>query len=131
MKNSDTFVRDIIHQKELIISQRTRQSYSDEFKAEAVKLVLEQEQSIASVSRNLKISIKTLTNWVTLARSSQMNGRVTLLTSGQKSWLYVAGVKDLSSKEIVGYAVSERMTTDLCLHHTLQNCSDTSKIKNN
>lgn len=30
-------------------------------------------------------------------------------------WLYVAGVKDLSSKEIVGYAIDERMTTDLCL----------------
>jgi len=56
------------------MSQRTRQSYSDEFKAEAVKLVLEQEQSVASVSRNLKISIKTLTNWITLARSNQIKG---------------------------------------------------------
>ncbi len=34
----------------------TRQSYSPEFQAEAIKLVLEQQQSIASVSRNLKIS---------------------------------------------------------------------------
>lgn len=58
------------------MSQKTRQSYSSEFKAEAVKLVLEQEQSVASVSRNLKISIKTLTNWVTLARSGQMAGTV-------------------------------------------------------
>ena len=56
------------------MSQRTRQSYSPEFKAEAVKLVIEQEQSVASVSRNLKISIKTLTNWVTLARSGQIVG---------------------------------------------------------
>ena len=54
------------------MNQRTRQSYSDEFKAEAVKLVLEQNQSIASVSRNLKVSIKTLTNWVTLARSGRI-----------------------------------------------------------
>ncbi len=32
-----------------------------------------------------------------------------------EGWLYVAGVKDLYSKEIVGYAIAERMTTDLCL----------------
>lgn len=32
-----------------------------------------------------------------------------------EGWLYVAGLKDLYSKEIVGYAISERMTTDLCL----------------
>lgn len=30
-----------------------------------------------------------------------------------KSWLYLAGIKDLFSKEIVGYAMSNRMTVDL------------------
>ena len=29
-----------------------------------------------------------------------------------EGWLYVAGLKDLYSKEIVGYEISERMTTD-------------------
>jgi putative transposase len=32
-----------------------------------------------------------------------------------EDWLYVAGVKDLCSLEIVGYAFEDRMTTDLCL----------------
>jgi len=32
-----------------------------------------------------------------------------------EGWVYVAGVKDLYSKEIVGYAIGSRMTTDLCL----------------
>lgn len=32
-----------------------------------------------------------------------------------EGWVYVAGVKDLFSKEIVGYAVGSRMTTELCL----------------
>ena len=32
-----------------------------------------------------------------------------------EGWVYVAGVKDLFSKEIVGYAIGSRMTTDLCL----------------
>lgn len=33
-----------------------------------------------------------------------------------EGWLYVAGVKDLYSKEIVGYAIGSRMTTSLCLN---------------
>jgi putative transposase len=32
-----------------------------------------------------------------------------------EDWLYVAGVKDLYSRVIVGYAIADRMTTDLCL----------------
>ena len=32
-----------------------------------------------------------------------------------EGWVYVAGVKDLFSKEIVGYAIGSRMKTDLCL----------------
>lgn len=32
-----------------------------------------------------------------------------------EGWLYLAGVKDFGSKEIVGYAMSERMTKDLVL----------------
>lgn len=32
-----------------------------------------------------------------------------------EGWLYVAGVKDLFTREIVGYAVDKRMTTELCI----------------
>lgn len=32
-----------------------------------------------------------------------------------EGWVYVAGVKDLYSKEIVGYAIGSRMTTELCI----------------
>lgn len=32
-----------------------------------------------------------------------------------EGWVYVAGVKDLYSKEIIGYAIGSRMTTELCL----------------
>jgi len=31
-----------------------------------------------------------------------------------EGWLYLAGVKDLYTKELVGYCLSERMTTSLC-----------------
>lgn len=32
-----------------------------------------------------------------------------------EGWVYVAGIKDLYSKEVIGYAIGSRMTTDLCL----------------
>lgn len=32
-----------------------------------------------------------------------------------EGWLYLAGIKDLYTREVVGYAMSNRMTVDLCL----------------
>jgi len=49
-----------------------RSKYSAEFKAEAVKLVLEQNQTQTEVSRNLKISNQTLSNWITRARHGKV-----------------------------------------------------------
>lgn len=54
-----------------------RSKYSAELKAEAVKLVLEQNQTQSEASRNLKISNQTLSNWITNARY----GKVTSTSS--------------------------------------------------
>lgn len=79
-----------------------RQRYSPEFKAEAVKLVLEQEQTISDVSRNLKISIKTLSNWVTFARS----GKLATIPSNPSTFALEAEVKRL--KKALAVAEMER-----------------------
>lgn len=50
--------------------QATKPKYSQEFRAEAIKLVLEKNQTQSQVSRNLKISNQTLSNWITIARRS-------------------------------------------------------------
>ena len=50
------------------MSKIIRQNYSLEFRAEAIKMVLEQGQSISGIIRSLKISIQTLSNWVAKAR---------------------------------------------------------------
>lgn len=68
-----------------------RQRYSPEFKAEAVKLVLEQEQTMSEVSRNLKISIKTLSNWITRAR----NGKIASTPNNPSTYALEAEVKRL------------------------------------
>lgn len=53
--------------------------YSDEFKAEAVKRVLELEQNqiMAHVSRDLKIGVRTLAIWVAQARRGKLAGTFT------------------------------------------------------
>lgn len=47
---------------------RTRRSFSREFKADAVSLVLDEGRSIASVARSLGIGATNLGNWVRQAR---------------------------------------------------------------
>jgi transposase len=64
---------DIIHLKG--VQQMKR--YSPEFKAEAVKLVLDGNQSMSQVSRDLKIALQTLSTWVARAREGKLAGTVT------------------------------------------------------
>ena len=45
------------------MSKRKRRTYTDEFKAEAVKLVTEQGYSVAVAARNLGVSANSLRNW--------------------------------------------------------------------
>lgn len=48
--------------------------YSPEFKAEAVKLVLEENLSMSQVSRDLKVALQTLSTWVARAREGKLAG---------------------------------------------------------
>lgn len=51
--------------------------YTPEFKAEAVKLVLEENQSMSQVSRDLKVALQTLSTWVARAREGKLAGTTT------------------------------------------------------
>jgi transposase len=46
----------------------TKRSYTQPFKEEAVRLVLQQKLSVPAAARRMEISDKTLANWVRLAR---------------------------------------------------------------
>ncbi len=52
----------------VLAPDRSRRSFSAEFKADAVALVLEEGRSIASVARSLGIGATNLGNWVRQAR---------------------------------------------------------------
>jgi transposase len=53
------------------MQRRTKRQYTAEFRAEAVKLVLEQKVALAEVARRLELPAKSLANWVRAARSGK------------------------------------------------------------
>lgn len=57
-----------------------RRRFTEEFKAGAVRLVLDEGQSVAQVARNLGLTPSALGNWVTRARADRSKGRTGLTT---------------------------------------------------
>ncbi len=51
-----------------------RQTYTKEFREQAIRLVLEQELTIPEAPRRLAMSDKTLANWVFRARHGRLAG---------------------------------------------------------
>ena len=56
---------------------KKRRTYSDEFKAEAVKLVLEQGMSATKAAEDLGIAQSVLSSWVAKARRAAAPGALT------------------------------------------------------
>ena len=60
--------------------RRARRQFSEEFKAQTVRLVLEEGQSIGSVARDLDLTASALRLWVEQARADRTKGRTGLTT---------------------------------------------------
>jgi transposase len=65
---------------------RARRQYTDEFKAGAVRLVLEEGKSLADVARDLDLTPSALGGWVRRARADRSGGK-TGLTSDERAEL--------------------------------------------
>ncbi len=64
-----------------------RQSFSQSFRAEAVRLVLEEKMSQGQVCRDLGISDSSLSRWVKQARIDAGKGHVGALTTNERQEL--------------------------------------------
>ncbi len=60
--------------------RRERRSFTDEFKAGAVRLVLDEGKTVAAVARDLDLTTNSLRNWVEQARADRSKGRTGLTT---------------------------------------------------
>ena len=59
------------------MSKRKRRSYTDEFKAEAVKLVTDQGYSLSEAARNLGIHVNLLRTWKQKAEAAVQDETLT------------------------------------------------------
>ena len=55
--------------------RRTRRSFTDDFKAGAIRVVLDEGQTVAAVARDLGLTESSLRNWVEQARADRTKGK--------------------------------------------------------
>ena len=65
---------------------RQRRTFTEEFRAGAVRLVLDEGKTVAQVARDLDLTASALANWVERARADRTNGK-TGLTSEERAEL--------------------------------------------
>ena len=60
--------------------RRPRRQFDDDFKAQAVRLVLDEGKTVGAVARDLDLTETALRDWVKRARADRKNGRTGLTT---------------------------------------------------
>src|ERR671929_2091051 len=61
--------------------RRPRRRFNDDFKAQTVRLVLDEGQSVGSVARDLDLTETALREWVNRARADRSKGKTGLTTA--------------------------------------------------
>lgn len=61
-------------------ARRVRRRFTDEFKAGAVRLVVDEGQTIGAVARDLDLTASSLAEWVKRAQADRTKGRTGLTT---------------------------------------------------
>lgn len=61
--------------------RRPRRSFDDDFKAQAIRLVLDEGKSVGAVARDLDLTESALRQWVERARADRSGGRTGLTTA--------------------------------------------------
>jgi transposase len=67
--------------------KRTRRSFTEEFKAGAVRLVLDEGKTVAVAARDLGLTESALRNWVERARADRGRGKPGVLTTAEREEL--------------------------------------------
>jgi transposase len=67
--------------------KRQRRNFTDDFKAGAIRLVLEEGRSVATVARDLDLTESSLRNWVEQAKADAGRGRPGALTTAEREEL--------------------------------------------
>ena len=92
--------------------------YPEEFKIEAVKLVVERGHSVSSVATRLDITTHSLYAWIKKygPDSSTHKEQSDAQAEIHEGWLYLAVVVDLFSRKVIGWSMQPRMTKEIVLN---------------
>jgi transposase len=71
--------------------RRTRRSFTDDYRAGAVRLVLDEGKTVAAAARDLGLTESSLRNWVEQARADRTHGKTGLTTAEREELLHEAG----------------------------------------
>lgn len=66
--------------------RRARRDFSEEFKAGAVRLVLDEGKAISAAARSLDLHPSVLRNWVVQARADRSRGKTGLTTAEREEF---------------------------------------------
>lgn len=67
--------------------KRARRDFTEEFKAGAVRLVLDEGKSVGAAARDLDLTASSLRNWVERARADRGKGKPGVLTTAEREEL--------------------------------------------
>jgi transposase len=70
------------------LGRRSRRSFTDEFRAGAVRLVIDQGKTVGQVARELDLTESALRNWVERARADRGTGKPGALTTAEREELF-------------------------------------------
>ena len=68
--------------------RRLRRSFTDEFRAGAVRLVINEGKTVGQVARELDLTESALRNWVERARADRGTGKPGALTTAEREELF-------------------------------------------
>jgi len=68
-------------------AKKVRRSFTEEFKAGAVRLVLDEGKSVGAAARDLDLTESSLRNWVERARADRGKGKPGVLTTAEREEL--------------------------------------------
>lgn len=69
------------------VQRRARRSFTEEFRTEAVRLVLDEGKTVAQVARDLDLTPTAFRNWVEKARADRGKGKPGVLTTVEREEL--------------------------------------------
>ena len=72
-------------------SRRPRRRFDDDFKAQAVRLVLDEGKTVGAAARDLDLTEPALREWVKRAQADRSNGRTGLTTAERRESSLASG----------------------------------------